>query len=126
MQLNPVIAMLGRRLRLAVIGGGPGSFIGAMHNVSAPAADSVISVLKPLNASHLLDVGGESTRPGSEGVPLDEELARVIPVIERLQESGIAVKAGSGWVLTRRYESLFELNAAIRRGKEIVSMEGDE
>jgi predicted dehydrogenase len=31
MDLNPVIYMLGRRLRLAVIGGGPGSFIGAMH-----------------------------------------------------------------------------------------------
>ena len=31
MQLNPVITMLGRKLRLALIGGGPGSFIGAMH-----------------------------------------------------------------------------------------------
>ena len=35
MALNPVIAMLGRRLRLAVIGGGPGSFIGAMHRQAA-------------------------------------------------------------------------------------------
>lgn len=32
----------------------------------------------------ILDVGGESTRPGAEAVPLDEELRRVIPVIERL------------------------------------------
>lgn len=32
----------------------------------------------------LLDVGGESTRPGSEPVTVEEELARVIPVIERL------------------------------------------
>src|SRR5262245_4581131 len=31
-----------------------------------------------------LDVGGESTRPGAEPVPVDEELRRVIPVIERL------------------------------------------
>lgn len=31
-----------------------------------------------------LDVGGESTRPGSQRVPLEEELRRVIPVIERL------------------------------------------
>lgn len=31
-----------------------------------------------------IDVGGESTRPGSEPVPLDEELRRVIPVIERI------------------------------------------
>ncbi len=35
MDTNPVIAMLGRPLRLAVIGGGPGSFIGAMHRAAA-------------------------------------------------------------------------------------------
>lgn len=32
----------------------------------------------------LLDIGGESTRPGAAPVPLDEELGRVIPVVERL------------------------------------------
>jgi dihydropteroate synthase len=32
----------------------------------------------------IIDVGGESTRPGSEGVPLREELKRVVPVIEAL------------------------------------------
>src|SRR5260221_188491 len=31
-----------------------------------------------------IDVGGESTRPGSASVPAEEELRRVIPVIERL------------------------------------------
>jgi len=36
---NPVIDMLGRRLRLAVIGGGPGSFIGAMHRAAARIDD---------------------------------------------------------------------------------------
>ena len=35
MDTNPVIDMLGRPLRLAVIGGGPGSFIGAMHRAAA-------------------------------------------------------------------------------------------
>jgi dihydropteroate synthase len=33
----------------------------------------------------IIDVGGESTRPGAEPVPLKEELRRVIPVIERLR-----------------------------------------
>src|SRR6185295_15470396 len=32
----------------------------------------------------ILDIGGESTRPGSEGVPEDEELRRVLPVVEQL------------------------------------------
>ena len=39
MQLNPVISLLGHRLRLAVIGGGPGSFIGAMHRQAARRDD---------------------------------------------------------------------------------------
>ena len=32
----------------------------------------------------IIDIGGESTRPGAEDVPLEQELARVIPVIEAL------------------------------------------
>ncbi|OPF62189.1 MULTISPECIES: Gfo/Idh/MocA family protein [Hydrogenophaga] len=37
--LNPVIALLGRRIRLAVIGGGPGSFIGPIHRMAARLDD---------------------------------------------------------------------------------------
>jgi dihydropteroate synthase len=36
------------------------------------------------DGADMLDVGGESTRPGSEPVPVFEEIARVVPVIERL------------------------------------------
>jgi dihydropteroate synthase len=40
----------------------------------------------------LLDVGGESTRPGAEPVSIDEERARVLPVVERLAaEAGVPV-----------------------------------
>ena len=39
----------------------------------------------------IIDVGGESTRPGSDRVPLDEELARVLPVLERLRAETSAV-----------------------------------
>jgi dihydropteroate synthase len=34
--------------------------------------------------AHIIDVGGESTRPGAEAVGVEEELRRVIPVIEKL------------------------------------------
>ena len=33
--------------------------------------------------ANILDIGGESTRPGSPGVPLDEELRRVLPVVQQ-------------------------------------------
>lgn len=36
----------------------------------------------------ILDIGGESTRPGSDPVPVDEEIARVVPVIEGLIAAG--------------------------------------
>ncbi len=39
----------------------------------------------------IVDVGGESTRPGSEGVSADEELRRVVPVIEQLARHGVTV-----------------------------------
>jgi len=39
----------------------------------------------------ILDVGGESTRPGAREVPVDEELERVMPVIEALSGDGLAV-----------------------------------
>lgn len=39
----------------------------------------------------IIDVGGESTRPGAERVSLDEEQARTIPVIEALASEGVTV-----------------------------------
>ena len=67
MSASPVIAMLGRRLRLAVIGGGPGSFIGAMHRQAARLDDQyelVAAALssdadKSLAAGRALGLAGE-------------------------------------------------------------------
>jgi dihydropteroate synthase len=41
------------------------------------------------NGVDLIDIGGESTRPGAEPVPLQEELDRVLPVIEGLKDCGV-------------------------------------
>ena len=43
------------------------------------------------DGARLLDVGGESTRPGAEPVPVKEEIARVVPVIEGLRKRGVAL-----------------------------------
>src|SRR3954467_1019288 len=40
--------------------------------------------------AEILDVGGESTRPGARSVPADVELERVVPVVERLAVNGVA------------------------------------
>ncbi|NLV11448.1 dihydropteroate synthase [Halomicrobium mukohataei] len=39
----------------------------------------------------VLDVGGESTRPGADEVPVEEEIERIVPVIERLADLDAAV-----------------------------------
>lgn len=48
---------------------------------------AVISALAMLeNGATIIDIGGESTRPGAPDVALEEELARVIPVIEAIRK----------------------------------------
>jgi dihydropteroate synthase len=39
----------------------------------------------------IVDVGGESTRPGSAGVPAEEELRRVVPVLEGLEGAPVSI-----------------------------------
>ena len=43
------------------------------------------------DGADLVDVGGESTRPGAQRASVDTELARVVPVIERLTAAGVPV-----------------------------------
>jgi dihydropteroate synthase len=62
----------------------------------------------------IVDVGGESTRPGGERVPADEERRRVVPVIRALRERG----AGLISVDTSRAEVA---RAALAAGADIVN-----
>ena len=43
------------------------------------------------NGAQILDVGGESTRPGSPAVPLEVELSRVLPVLPELVRLGVPI-----------------------------------
>jgi dihydropteroate synthase len=52
----------------------------------------------------IVDVGGESTRPGSEGVSLDEELRRVVPVLEGLQGIPLSIDTAKAEVARRAIE----------------------
>ncbi|MEO5669993.1 MAG: dihydropteroate synthase [Ramlibacter sp.] len=44
-----------------------------------------------VDGAHILDIGGESSRPGTPPVPLDEELARVLPVLREAVTLGVPV-----------------------------------
>src|SRR2546423_4322162 len=53
----------------------------------------------------IVDIGGESTRPGSDGVTLDEELRRVVPVLERLNgEVPVSIDTAKAEVARRALE----------------------
>jgi len=56
-------------------------------------SSAVEQAIKLINAgASIIDIGGESTRPGADSVSLDEELNRVIPVIEAIRkQSDIAI-----------------------------------
>ena len=69
---------------MAVLNITPDSFSDGGSFLEADHAVDQASRLVDEGAS-ILDVGGESTRPGSDPVPLEEELRRVIPVIRRLR-----------------------------------------
>jgi len=62
----------------------------------------------------ILDLGGESTRPGAGGVTLDEELKRVIPVIE-------AIRRRSGIPLSIDTSKAGVMRAAIEAGADIIN-----
>jgi dihydropteroate synthase len=89
----PVVAGLpdlGRTLVMGVVNVTPDSFSDGGRHLDPDAA--VRHGLRLLDEdADLLDVGGESTRPGAERVPEDEERARVLPVVAGLVAAGALV-----------------------------------
>ena len=68
----------------------PDSFSDGGRHADAPAALRHCERLLKEGAD-ILDIGGESTRPGSPPVPLAEELARVLPVLREAVRLGVPV-----------------------------------
>ncbi len=70
-------------LIMGVLNATPDSFSDGGQHASPDAAASRVHQML-LDGADVIDVGGESTRPGAAPVPVDVELSRVIPVIERV------------------------------------------
>src|SRR5690348_8340301 len=74
---------LSRPLIMGVVNVTPDSFSdGGQFLDSGRAAAHALRLVE--EGADILDIGGESTRPGAAGVPLEEERRRVMPVLERL------------------------------------------
>lgn len=115
---TPALDCAGRRLALdrprvmGIVNVTPDSFSdGGAH--FDPGAAVAHGLALAADGADILDIGGESTRPGAAEVPLEEELRRTVPVIERLAaETGLplsidtskpevmraAVAAGAGMI----------------------------
>jgi dihydropteroate synthase len=82
----PIEARFPRPSVMGVINVTPDSFSdGGVHLDPDFAADAARRMVD--DGAAIVDVGGESTRPGSESISVDEELRRVVPVLERLAGS---------------------------------------
>ena len=68
----------------------PDSFSDGGHHASTIAALRHCEQLLK-DGADILDIGGESTRPGSPAVPLDEELARVVPLVREAVALGVPI-----------------------------------
>lgn len=72
---------------MGIINVTPDSFAdGGVRFDAARAIEDGLRMIE--DGADILDVGGESTRPGADPLPEDEELRRVLPVVERLSADG--------------------------------------
>ena len=69
----------------------PDSFSGGSDHLDDPAGAAAIGGAMSAAGAAVIDVGGESTRPGAATVWEEDEKTRVLPVIQRLAASGTAV-----------------------------------
>jgi dihydropteroate synthase len=103
---------LDRTRIMAIVNVTPDSF---SDGGSYGSSENAVSAARALVAegADILDVGGESTRPGADCVPADEELARVLPVLQAL--AGVSAPKS---IDTRK---AVVMRAAIEAGADIIN-----
>ena len=103
---------LDRPLVMGVVNVTPDSFSDggryATHEAAVRHAHGLIE-----EGADLLDIGGESTRPGAAELPADEEIRRIVPVLDALRDCGLPLS-----VDTRRAETMC---VALEHGADLVN-----
>ena len=109
---GPVLELGRRTLVMGVLNITPDSFSdgGAWTDPEAAVRRARDMVRE---GADLIDVGGESTRPGAARVPVREELRRVVPVVERLAAEGILVSVDTSKAAVAQ--------AAMKAGAKIIN-----
>lgn len=90
---------------------------GQVYNNQAKAVERAKHMLT--EGADIIDIGGESTRPGSDSVTADEELQRVIPIIQALKND-----LGKGVTISIDTNKAEVAEAALENGAEIVNSLG--
>lgn len=111
---------LDRPLVMGIVNTTPDSFSDGGFNFDPRTA--IANALSMVEAgADIIDVGGESTRPGAAPVMRDEELARVLPVVRALAEQGIVVS------IDTRHAAVMEaaVTAGARIINDVTALEGD-
>lgn len=111
---------LGRPLVMGIVNVTPDSF-----SDGGEAADTESAVARGLEmlaaGADFVDVGGESTRPGADPVPVDAELNRVVPVVAGLAQAGAVVSIDS----RRAAVMQTALDAGARIVNDVTALTGD-
>ena len=147
MGANPSLVCGSRTLDLSrprvmgVINATPDSFFDHSRFVGADAALDTAAAMVEAGAN-IVDIGGESTRPGAKPVSTAEEIDRTVPIIERVREldavisidtckagvAAAAIRAGAGCVndvRAARGDGMLELLAASDVGVCLMHMRGE-
>lgn len=113
---------------MGVVNVTPDSFSDGGVNLRAEDAIATVRRMAAEGAA-IVDVGGESTRPGSEGVPLDEELRRVERVLEAVAgELPVSIDTSKAEVARRALALGAEMVndvTALRAGAELAGVVAD-
>jgi dihydropteroate synthase len=103
---------------MGVINVTPDSFSdGGVHVRTDAAVAGAWSMLD--DGAAIVDIGGESTRPGSEGVSVNEELGRVVPVLERLSGAPVSIDTAKAEVARRA------LDLGVELVNDVTALRGD-
>jgi dihydropteroate synthase len=91
LQLGDRIIRLDQPQVMGILNMTPDSFSGGSAHLDDPAAAAAAAVDLASAGAAIIDIGGESTRPGATTVWEQDELARIMPVLELLRMSGTAL-----------------------------------